>query len=560
MSRTNKLFAVLVIFVLIISIFLTGCGKEEPQQSEESGNPGALEQPMEKILRSSASDPPNIDPGVGSDYVSSIALCNLYDTLVFPEHDGSTSPHIATDWTSEDDGLTWIFNLQQGVKFHNGDELTAEDVVFSVERLKTMGEGYGYLFTDVIGTVEALDDYKVKFTLTKPFGPFLNTLVRVYIVNAAEVMAHKEDGPYGEMGDYGKSWLTMNDAGSGPYMVKEMKKQEHLLAVKFPDYWEGWDPDAPETIQVIGTTSAATVRTLMTNYQLEISDQWQTEEALKALGQIPGIEINSAFVGSILNIMLNTQKAPTDDIHFRKALSYIFDYQTVTDKLFPGCKQAFGPVPFNLPGHKDDIFQYTYNLEKAKEELAQSKYADKLDEYPIDITWIAEVPDEEKIALLLQANAAQIGIKVNVQKVPWLTFVDEVSTVENTPHASIVFVSPHYSEAGSILESRYHSKSTGTWEQAEWLQDAEIDAAISEAIATVDPAERYKKYEAIQEKLVELAPTIWVFDQAEKRAYQSAYVDWPGARLNAEGKPVSAVMGYNFYFHDYKVFPENMPK
>ena len=552
--KGNKALLLGAIIVVALGLLLAGCGGGSQETPDE--NQGADTTPQEKIIRISASDVPNIDPGVGNDYVSSTAMCNLYDTLVFPEADGSLSPWLATDWTHSEDGLTWTFNLRQGVKFHNGDELTAEDVAFSMERLVTMGEGYGYLFTGVIDQVNEIDDYQVEFKLKKPFGPFLSTLVRLYILNKDQVMANIQDGSYGEYGDYGKEWLTTNDAGSGPYTVKEMKKQEHLYAVKFPDFWGGWDPDAPDAIKLIGTTETATVRTLMNNGELEISDQWQTEEALKALDQIPGVSIDAAFTGSILNIMLNTQKAPTDDIHFRKALAYVFDYDTVVDKLFPGSLKAQGPVPFNIPGFNAELPQYERNLEKAKEELAKSKYADQLDQYPIDLVWIANVPDEEKVALLLQANAEEIGITVNVIKTPWLSFIDQVSTKENTPHASVVFVSAHYNEAGSILSSRYHSSSTGTWEQAEWLENAEIDQAIEEAIATVDDNERYAKYQEIQKQIVDLCPTIWVFDQAEKRAYREDYIYWPGAELTKAGKSVNAVMGYNFYFRDYKVFPD----
>lgn len=568
LGTLTKKWAIPAIMLLLVAVLLAGCGggsqgtqegtQENAQESSQEGSQAAVSQ--ERIVRSTASDVPNIDPGVGSDYASSIAFANLYDTLVFPEHDGSLSPWLATDWETSDDGLTWTFNLRPGVKFHNGDELTAEDVAFSMQRLLTMGEGYGYLFTDVVQEAKALDTYKVQFTLKKKFGPFLSTLVRLYVLNKDQVMANIQPGPYGDMGDYGKEWLITHDAGSGPYMVTELKKQEYMYAVKFDDFWGGWEEDAPEAIKIIGTTAGPTVRTLMTRRELEQSDQWQTEEALKALDEIPGVAINSAFTGSMLNIMLNTKIAPTDDVHFRRALAYAFDYQTVVDKLFPGCKKAQGPVPFYIPGFNPDLMQYERNLEKAKEELAKSKYADKLDEYPIDIVWIAQVPDEEKIALLFQANAEEIGIKVNIVKTPWLSFVDQVATPENTPHASIVFVSPHYNEAGSMLETRYHSKSTGTWEQAEWLKDPEIDAAIEDALSTIDQEERFAKYRAIQEKIVELAPTIWVFDQAEKRAYQEDYLYWPGVELTKAGKPVSAVMGYNFYYHDYKVFPEKMPK
>jgi len=547
MRNLRKGILIISMVMLASALFLSGCGS-----SKTEGNAQAPV-PNEKIIRSTASDTPNIDPGVGNDFASSTALLNLYDTLIFPNPDGSIKPLLATDWEASSDGLTYTFNLRQDVKFHNGDELTADDIVFSMNRMLTMGEGFSYLYTDVVEEAKALDKYKVEFKLKKTFGPFLATLVRLYVVNGDQVLANKADGSYGDMGDYGKSWLATNDAGSGPFMVKELKKQEHLAAIKFPEYWGGWDKDAPDAIQIVGTTESATVRTMMSNNQLEITDQWQTEEALKALGQMPGVAVDASFSGTILNIMLNTQKAPTDDVHFRKALAYVFDYQTVVDKLFPGSIKAKGPVPFNLPGFNDQLPQYERNLEMAKAELAKSKYADQLDNYPVELAWISEVPDEEKIAMLFQANAGDLGITVNIQKTPWLSFVDQVATKEKTPNASTVFVAPSYNEAGSTLFSRYHSKSNGTWEQAEWLMDKGIDQAIDAAIGTVDASDRMEKYKEIQKTIVDLCPTIWVFDQAEKRAFREDLIIWPGHELVEEGKSISAVMGYNFYYHDYKV-------
>ncbi|AEG60374.1 extracellular solute-binding protein family 5 [Desulforamulus ruminis DSM 2154] len=550
-----KKLPVLLLGLLFMMSLLTGCGGNEDKQGAGGGGE------VEKIIRTAEGNVPKLDPGVGSDYSSSVALCNLYDTLVFPNADGTLKPMLATHWETSPDGLTWTFDLRQGVKFHNGEELTAEDVVFSMERMLKMGEGYAYLFTNVLEEAKVLEPYKVQFKLKKSFGPFLSSLVRLYILDKSQVMANlKQPGPYGEMGDYGKEWLVSNDAGSGPFKVKEFKIQEYLYADRFADYWGGWEQDAPESFKIIGTSAATTIRTLMTRQELEISDQWQTEESLKALSGIPGVEINSVFLGSMFNIMLNTKKAPTDDIHFRKALAYAFDYKTVEERIFPGSKKAIGPVPFNLPGVASDLPQYERNLEKAKEELAKSKYANQLDQYPVEIAWIADVPDEEKIALLFQTNAAELGIKVNIFKTPWLSFTDQVVSPESTANANTVFVSPHYNEAGSMLESRYHSKSTGTWEQCEWLKDPNIDAAIEDAIGTLDTQQRLAKYQAIQATLVDLCPTVWAFDQAEKRAYQTEYIYWPTAEDQKAGKPVNTVMGYAYYFHDFKVFPDKKTK
>ena len=314
-----------------------------------------------------------------------------------------------------------------------------------MERLVTMGEGYGYLFTGVIDQVNEIDDYQVEFKLKKPLVPSIHLVA--YILNKDQVMANIQDGSMVNT-EITERMAYYKRCRKGPYR-KRNEKARTPLCCEVPDFWGGWDPDAPDAIKLIGTTETATVRTLMNNGELEISDQWQTEEALKALDQIPGVSIDAAFTGSILNIMLNTQKAPTDDIHFRKALAYVFDYDTVVDKLFPGSLKAQGPVPFNIPGFNAELPQYERNLEKAKEELAKSKYADQFDQYPIDLVWIAMLMKKK-----LPCRPGECGRNRHYgecDKDPWLSFVDQVSTKENTPHASVVFVSAHYNEAGSIL-------------------------------------------------------------------------------------------------------------
>jgi peptide/nickel transport system substrate-binding protein len=106
-----------------------------------------------------------------------------------------------------------------------------------------------------------------------------------------------------------------------------------------------------------------------------------------------------------------------------------------------------------------------------------------------------------------------------------------------------------------MLETRYHSKSQGTWEQCEWLGNPDVDKAIEDALATVDQQERFAKYMKIQDQIVELAPTIWLADQAQEFAYET-YITWPVVEDVKAGKTVSPVMGYSHWLHDIKVFPD----
>lgn len=542
-----------ITILLILAMLLVGCtgGK----QSSSNADNQSSTKPQEKILRMSVSGTPKIDPATGVDGGSLIAMVNLYDSLVYPKYDGTVEPSIAENWEVSQDNLTYTFQLRKGVKFHDGSELKASDVVFSIKRLLAIGEGNAYLYKDYIKESVAVDDYTLKITLNKPFGPFLITLPRIYIVSEKIVMENiDKSGPYGEFGDYGKNYLLTHDAGSGAYTVTDIQQQGYMQAAKFEDYWGGWEnTDAPKIIKLIDNTEASTIRTMIGNKELEIADEWQSTENINAMMKLSDVSLCIFSKCAVQNYMYNTKIAPTDDVNYRKALNCLFDYKTISEKILVDSPQAVGPVPVTIPGANTKLENYSYDINKAKEYLAKSKYANDLSQYPIEMTIISDVADAEKIALMFQSAAKQVGITVNISKAPWLSVQEQVSKVETTPNMISISVPANYFETGSILSSRYHSSSTGTWEQCEWLQDDEIDKMIDDALATTDKDERYAKYNIIQEKIVELAPTAWLVDNVQRHVYQSDCVYWPIAEEIKKGNIVTLPTGYPFDFKYFKL-------
>jgi peptide/nickel transport system substrate-binding protein len=559
-----------LILLVSLALVLVACGAQAPaaeepeaageaetggeEMAEEEAAPAEETEPAEEAapteeaaagggsqLRVTFSWPTYIDPAVGNDYSSSTSLANLYDTLVFPNGEGGVDPWLAESWDISDDDLTYTFHLRQGVMFHDGSELLASDVVYSYNRFMDIGEGYAYLITGVTD-IEAPDDYTVSFTLDAPSGLFLPSLVRLYIVNEDLVREnYAADGTYGDNGDYGKDWLLTHDAGSGPYQVVEFPLEEYLLMERFNDWWnaENFNPNAPEQVRFIGTTETATVRSLMADGELEITDQWQTIEALEALDAMDGISIKAFPTTTAFYFMMNTRKPPLDDVNCRKAVSYAFDYDQAVALEWPGTQQMVGPVPQTVAGHTDDLTVYTRDLEQAQAYLDQCQYADTIDQYPIEIVWIADVPAEEKYALLFQANMADIGIPVEVVSNPWLSVVENTSAQETSPHIVTIYVSTDLPEAGLMIQQRYHSSTADTWQQNEWLLDPELDAAIMDALGTVDTEERYDKYAQLQREIADMAPSLFVYDQLQKHAVAD-YVDWTPENN-------SSVMGYQIY-------------
>ena len=539
MKKVTKIFCISLFVILLIMLFNLN---------------GVIA--AERPLRTAWIRPGQVDPAIGRDVVAQVSFLNIYDPLFLSDNDGNPLLHVAENWELSDDALTYTFYIRQGIKFHDGSELTASDVKFSMERMRTIGQGNAYLFLGQEINVEVVDKYIVKFHLEKVEGPFLKKLIYFYVVNEDLIRANiKKPGSYGEMGDYGTEFLTMHDAGSGPYMVQEIVMGSHMYTLVNPNYWLPIDPNAPDEWSMIASTEAATIRTLLSNRELEIGDDGQTDEALEFLDKIEGIDVALYDMGEFWFIALHTKKPPTDCIHFRKAMSWAVDYDTLLKYVFPGSTQERGPVSARVPGVDPTVFQYHRDLDKAMEELKQSKYYGQLDEYPVELYWVTQTAVEERIALLFMSNMADIGIKVKVTGVPWLAYAKASSTIESSPQAMIMYNNVRWAEAMTMIDMRYLSTTAPLTSQMEWLLDDELDAKIYDSLATIDESERYAKYSEIQHYITDLACTIFLTTKVTKHAYQSTYVDWYAAY-----EKFSPIVGYDLQVRKIKVYPEKIQK
>ncbi len=513
------------------------------------GGGGGSSGPLQ--LRWAEAWPINTDPALAEDFASSIYALNVYDTLYFPDANGDPKPHLATQApTVSDDYLTYTFTLRNDVVFHSGDKLEADDVVFSLERLLALKSGLAALL-DRVESVEALNATTVRIKLVEPYGPFLVMLYKLYIMNEDEVMANLDptSSEFGEKKDYGKKWLASNAAGSGPYMIKEYKKDEYILLERFKTWWGGWQDKAPDLFQIISNLGE---QGKLENKQLDVSSIWLSHDAFEKLALESHLEIAGIPEASNFNIMLNTQRPPTDDVHFRKALAYLTDYDALLAYL-PGSSKPHGPVPTIMRGFETPAYEYTKNLQKAQDELDLSACKDKLsaDECKVHLVWVSEVPSEEDMALAFQSQAAALGITVVVVEKPWATLLEDAKSKENALNGTFIQYGAFYPEGMSMLE-RYHTSYSGTWMQWEWLEDAVLDQAIDDALATVDENERFTKYAAVQATIMDKCPTIWFADMVARRAYRTG-IYFPAAVAAEKGDPVNPVQGYVGYAHDFKI-------
>lgn len=470
-----------------------------------------------------------IDPAKGTDAADSVLQYNLYDALVMPQAGSSEmSPHLAERWSVEDGGKSYVFNLRRGVKFHSGNELTAHDVKFSMERLIALGKGYSHLFRGRIASIDVVDDYTVRFNLSQIHAPFVASLTRLFIVDRDMALANKVPGEHGEMGDYGSEYLSRTDAGSGAYRVEAHNPQELTVLGQFDDYFVGGAAEGPDTVRFRYGLAGPTVRTLMAKGEHDLSSQWLPPETLKAMAEEDGMKLVGTSGGSQLYIHLNTQKAPLDDVHCRRALSYAFDYATMLKMVqitsgFSAGAPSSGPIAAGLLGANPDSGDLQQDMEKAHSELAQCAHDST--KFELEISWFSEVPLESRVALLMQSNFASLGFKSKIVSIPWARFGDLASKPETTPHISQVYRSATTPDPDSFLYSMYHSTAGGTWQSTSWLNDPEVDELLQKGREVLDGQARQKIYSDLAARLISLAPSIY--------AYSSRFVHAAAPQLSA---------------------------
>jgi len=490
----------------------------------------------ETVLRLDEVAVGELDPAKASDYADSILMFNVYDTLVLPQQGGpGHTPHLASSW--EVDGVNYTFTLRDDVKFQSGNTMSASDVVYSVERMQALGAGLSYLFAGV--KAEAIEEKTVQFTLETPYAPFVASLVRLPIVDMAHVKGNSDS-------EWGEEFLSANGAGTGAYSVKSHNPQEETVMAKSDSYFLSVADAAPDTVRLRYGLEAATVRTLIAQGEHDIASQWLPPEVVQALAK-DGSQLLTENGTGAFYFKMNTTKAPLDDVNCRLALSYAFDYGTavqmiaINDDVSAG-SPATGAIPVGMFGANGTDNVMSQDMDKAKEYLAACKY-DAAD-MNIEVTWIAEVPLEERFALLMQSNFTQLGIKSEIKKLPWALFAEQVSSAENTPHISQLFVNAVTGDPDTLLYGMYHSSTPGTWQSPEYLNDAKVDEYLDAGRSAADDAAREAAYKMLNARLMEIAPTIYGFDR------QSVFAASNRVKVPALSDPAKAFgldgMGFSF--------------
>ncbi len=476
------------------------------------------------------------DPATASDWYDTEVMYNLYSPLVYPSPDGGVRPHLAVSWEAVGGDLThWRFNLRQGVKFHSGNTLTAEDVAFSMTRFITMGRGNSGPLGQVTAVV--VDTYTVDFVLDKPSAIFPETLALFFPVEKNLVLANiKKPGPYGDLGDYGEEWLGTHDAGTGPYMMTSHIPGQRLDATRFLDYFEGWSNEGwgPDEVPIerlvfIMETDYTTLMTLLRAgmLDLEINGGW-TLPQLREIQEDNRLRLSFCWAQNV-TVWMNSKVPPTDDEHFRKAILYAFDYESILGPWAEFGNGETGIILPNMPGYVPIEPQpRKQNLERARQELALSKYAANLRDVKVAFHFCGGLDFEEEVGLQLQADMAQLGVRVEVAGPPWPQYSASCSAPETTPNLTIFLFAPQaFPPHDYYLYSMFSASGLGWIFSAHWyFEDPEIAHLLDETRAEPDPGRRMDIYRQLQPLIAAHSLAFYPYQKPTLFAHQ-AYIVGP---------------------------------
>ena len=460
---------------------------------------------------------PVLDPHVRYDWSTRMMQQSVYDALAkYTGNPARVMPWLAESWETSADGLVWTFHLVGNAKFHNGDPVDAEAVRYSFERALKLNKGVAWMlkaYLDPSG-IKAVDARTVTLTLSQPYGAFLSFIPLWYIVNPKQVIA----ATVGD--DYGQKFLTDGDAGSGPFRIKRWDGQAVMALDAVPDYWKGWTmPEAERPAGVIYRVirEPSPRKAALQRGEVDMVTE-MTPDDYDQMARLPGIVVTDDTGMTPFTIQMNTQKGPTADLNFRKALAYAFDYDALIQIENGAAKLMDSPFPNAMTGHVAIPDLPRKDLAKARAFLDKTQWAKGGIE--LDYTYVAGLEVERRIGLALLESLQPLNIKVNVVAQPWPTLIGRGAKPETASDLVAVYVTP-VSPDPDVLAAQYASSAAGQFWAMHQLNDKQLDTMVAAARSETDQPKRLVLYAAIQQRIVDLQPCIFGMLENRKWAMRS---------------------------------------
>ena len=463
--------------------------------------------------------PAGLDPHAIYDVPMQFILLNAYDGLYrYVGNPPDLVPWLAESYTVSDDGLTWEFTLRDGATFHDGSPVTADDVVYSFQRLLALGKAPSGAFAPVLKPedVTKIDEHTVRFVLSEPYAPFLSALPIVAIVNQEVVEANAKDG------DWGTAWLSSNEAGSGAYIVDpaSYRPQEAVDLERYADHFMGWNDNPAPIEEVKGRPVAEPSTRLLALMKgdIDATGGYLPTDQVERIENEDGVHVARDESMRIFVIRMNNKKSPFDNVNARKCFSYAFNYDGfISGILKDFAKRNPAPLPNNLWGYPQDVEGYSFDLGKAKEycDKARTEGADLDREIEIHIQ--TERDQTTQAAQLFQSDLLKLGINIKFVADTWPNLTASTARPETTPDMWIHWVSTYFVDPENWIGQMYDSQFQGTWKASAWYQNDRVDQLLRGARANTNRDERAKMYEEAARIVVDDAADIWVYNTVELR-------------------------------------------
>ena len=430
---------------------------------------------------------------------------NCFDRLVETETvDGVAQlvPGLADSWEISEDGLTYVFHLHEGVTFHNGDPFTADDVVYTVNRMMdpaTMAKNTDIYYGIVKGAAEfydgkaesvsgvlAIDDLTVQFTLETPFAPFLACL------------ATPGGSIFNRESTEGVEDFGVNPAvcfGTGPFQVTQWELGSQVVLTSYPDYFKGAPAIDGITLAVVG--DADTQRMMFETGKIDVFNFDYAESQLqwfKDNGYADQI-VSGSRAGTYY-FMFNTALEPLNDVRVRRALQMSIDRQAILDALYSGEGQVLNTfIPEGVLSHNDNPTEIPYDPQQARELLSEAGYPNG---FNMEIAVRSTSTTELNVSSILQSYLSQIGVNVEIKQYDESTYYDirrdgELPSYYNSWSAD-------YNDPDNFLYTFFSKKNTKG--RSVNYDNEEILNLLEDARVMVDFDERMAAYQTIDNAVV----------------------------------------------------------
>lgn len=512
----SRLFVLLSVVVLL-GLVLSACGPaatptEEPPTPPEATTPPEAEptEPTSGIKRggvlkyASKLEAVDLDPAYGAaaeDYSRRYPL--VYENLVnWDLRTLEPVPWLAESWEVSEDGLTWTFYLRQGVKWHNGDDLTAEDVAYTMNRAADPDVG-SYLAESfpTVDSAEAVDDLTVVLHLSAPHGGLLDQLPGLYIVNEKWIEEH--DGH-----------AAREMMGTGPFMFVEWIPDEVIRLERNPNYWRMGEDGQPlpylDGVELIPMEDEAARMTALETGEVDLAGVAQSYVE-RFLGNPDIVMEGPESLWWAYAVGFNVTRPPFDNKLVREAICWALDRDEMIDLVWFGyAKPAYGTFIPDWHYLYSGVTKYDHrDLDKARDLLEQAGYADGFDmTIAAGAPWEFDVGDAE----LAASHLAEIGINVTVETVEVGQFFDEA--VQGKYDA--VSLGESIGGDRAVLYNLYFH-TDAAWNLF-FYGNPELDVLIDEAVTLSDPVEKRELFAKMDEKLLEDNPVC--FSIAEVDSYE----------------------------------------